>query len=51
MALAPKKSVALQVRRRSSVDIAHVSGGGSADVTALSVNQASLAVTPVPSAG
>ena len=51
MALAPKKSVALQVGWASSLDVAPVSGSSGADVAALSADQAPPAVAPVPSVG
>ena len=51
MALAPKKSVALQARRASSLDIAPVSGKSGANVAASLAGQASPAVAPVPLAG
>ena len=51
MVLAPKKSVAIQARRWSSGDVAHISRWSGAGVTTSSVGQASLVVVPVPSAG
>ena len=51
LALAPKKSVALQARLESSPDIAPVSSESGASVTASSTGQASPVVVPMPSAG
>ncbi|XP_066311335.1 uncharacterized protein [Miscanthus floridulus] len=50
LALTPKKSIAIQVRRQSAVDVAPVLGGSGTSVTASSVDQASPLVAPVPSA-
>ena len=51
MALAPKKSVAIQARHRPSPDIALSSGRSGAGITASSAGQVPPAVVPVPSAG
>ena len=51
MALAPKKSIAIQVRLWSSADIAPILGGSGAGVTTSSVGQALPMVAPVPSVG
>ena len=51
LALAPKKSVAIQARRGPSPDVAPVSGESGAGVVASSTGQASPAVVPVPSVG
>ena len=50
-ALAPKKSVALQVRRRPSVDAAPISSGSDVGVIASSAGQALPAMAHVPSVG
>ena len=47
LAVAPKKSVAIQARRGPSPDVVPISGRSGADVAASSVGQA----PPVPSAG
>lgn len=51
MALAPKKSIALQVRKQPSVDVAPISGGSSAGVTTSSTDHAPPMVASVPSVG
>ena len=51
MALAPKKSVALQAGRAPSPDVAPVSGRSGADVATSSAGQAPPAVAPVPFVG
>ena len=51
MALAPKKSVALQVRQRPSADVAPISGGSGSGATASPAGEVPLAVAPVPSVG
>ena len=51
MALAPKKSVALQAGRTPSPDVAPVSGRSGADVAASSAGQALPMVAPVPLVG
>ena len=51
MVLVPKKSVALQARRRLSVDVAPVLGGGGASATVSPANEAPLTVAPVPLVG
>jgi len=49
LALAPKKSVALQARRRPSPDVALVLSGSGAKVTTSLAGEALLMVAPVPS--
>ena len=51
MALAPKKSITVQVRRHPSADVAPISSGSSASVTTLLASEAPLMVAPVPSVG
>ena len=51
LALAPKKSVALQARRQLSADVAPILGGSGASVTVLLTGQVSPMVAPVPSMG
>ena len=51
MALAPKKSVALQVRWWPSVNTTPVSGGSGAGVTTSPADQAPPAAMPVPLVG
>ena len=49
MAVAPKKSVAIQARRGPSPNVAPVLGRSGADVAASSASQAPPAVAPMPS--
>ena len=51
MALAPKKSIALQAGRQPSVGVAPVSSGSGVSVTTSPTGQVSPMVMPVPSAG
>ena len=51
MALAPKKSVALQARRQPSAGVMPVSCGSDGSVTASLVSQVPPMVAPVPSVG
>ena len=51
MALAPKKSVAIQARRRPLANITPISGRSGASVTASLAGQASSMVAPMPSMG
>ena len=51
MALAPKKSVALQAGWTSSPDVAPILGRSRVDVAASSADQALPTVAPMPSAG
>ena len=51
LALAPKKSVALQAEWVSSPDVAPISGRSRANVVALSAGQTSPVVPPMPSMG
>ena len=51
LALAPKKSVALQLRRQSSVGAVPILGRSSASVTTSLVSQALPIMAPVPSVG
>ena len=51
LALAPKKSVALQARRQPLAGAMPVSGGSGASAIASSAGQALPTVAPVPSAG
>ena len=51
MVLAPKKSIALQVRRQPSVDVAPVLGGSGAGATASPAGHVPPTVAPVPSVG
>ena len=51
LALAPKKSVALQARRGPSPDVAPISDKRGAGVTALLADQAPPIVVPMPSVG
>ena len=51
MALAPKKSIALQAERVPSPNVAPILGRSGVDVAASSAGQASPAVAPVPSVG
>ena len=51
LALAPKKSIALQLRRQPSVGIVPISGISGASVTTSPDGQTPPTVAPVPSAG
>ena len=51
MVLAPKKSVALQVRRQPSAGVMLVLGRSNASVTVLLVGQALPTMAPMPSMG
>ena len=51
LALAPKKSVALQAGQAPSPDVAPISGRSGTNVAASSAGQAPPAVAPMPSAG
>jgi len=51
LVLAPKKSVALQEGRQSSIGIMPISGVSGAGVTTSSAGQALPTVTPMPSVG
>ena len=51
MALAPKKSVALQLRRQSLAGVAPVSGGSDTTVTVSLAGWTLPTMAPVPSAG